>query len=50
MSRMTTHHPRAARLTLALVIAIGALATLSASPATAGVVTHAYTAAVRTPV
>ena len=49
MSRMTTHHPRAARLTPALVIAVGALATLSASPATAGVVTHAYTAAVRTP-
>ena len=49
MSRMTTHHPRAARLTPALVIAVGALATLSASPATAGVVTHAYKAAVRTP-
>ena len=49
MSRMTTHHPRAARLTSALVIAVGALATLAASPATAGVVTHAYKAAVRTP-
>ena len=49
MSQMTTHHPRAARLTPALVIAVGALAALSASPATAGVVTHAYKAAVRTP-
>lgn len=49
MSQMTTHHPRAARLTPALVIAVGALAALSASPATAGVVTHAYKTAVRTP-
>jgi glucosylceramidase len=49
MSRMTTHHPLAARLMPAMVIAVGAMATLSASPATAGVVTHAYKAAVRTP-
>jgi O-glycosyl hydrolase len=32
-----------------LVLAVASLAALSAAPATAGVVTHAYTAAVRTP-
>ena len=52
MSQMTTHTPLASRLTLALLFSLGALAALaalSASPATAGVVTHAYKAAVRTP-
>ena len=45
---MTTNDLRAARLALAVMTAVGALATVSASPATAGVVTHAYNAAVRT--
>ena len=49
MSQMITPSPRAARLTLALVIAVGAAAALSSSPAAAGVVTHAYKATVRTP-
>ncbi|MGZ4342749.1 MAG: hypothetical protein ACXVHX_12335 [Solirubrobacteraceae bacterium] len=49
MSQMITPSPRAARLTLALVIAVRAVAALSTSPAAAGVVTHAYKAAVRTP-
>src|SRR6476661_4603438 len=46
---MTTNNLRAARLALAVMTAVGAPATLSASPAAAGVVTHAYKAAVRTP-
>jgi glucosylceramidase len=48
MSQMTTHGRRAARLTLALLIAGAALAALSSPPATAGVVTHSYGAAIRT--
>ena len=49
MSQMTTHGRRAARVTLALLIAGAALAALSPPPATAGVVTHSYGAAIRTP-
>src|SRR5689334_10410661 len=46
---MTAHHRRAPRLTLALLLAGAALAALLAPPATAGVVTHGYRAAIRTP-
>jgi glucosylceramidase len=51
MSEMRTYSLRAARLSLAVAIVVAALATLAAlSPvARAGVVTHAYKPAVRTP-
>jgi glucosylceramidase len=48
MSQMTTHRRRAARVTLALLIAGAALVALSAPQAVAGVVTHSYRASIRT--